>query len=315
MHHHTIQQIANQLFSYAKDRSWSLTRLCREYPGLGSERTFRDMRDGKGDKYDLDNWLIAYQAALTAIIDVTETPAEQRYYDNLSTVMQVHRAILGAMNNTGNNRVVIIQGDTGIGKTYAADILAKRYGERIIRIEATTVWNDRPKALLDAILHVLGQTPPSVPVAALSDVVHHLSGARRCLIIDEAHHMGPRCLDTVKTLVNRTRGEFVLMAMATLWDRLGTRAYFEARQIGTNRLSERVVLELTLGDIVQYLANALPSQLSDDDLATAARLLLPPSIQSGNFAFVRDVTDLLADVSPVDRASIADAIDDIKARR
>ncbi len=127
--------------------------------------------------------------------------------------------------------------------------------------------------------------------------------------------MGPRCLDTVKTLVNRTRGEFVLMAMATLWDRLGTRAYFEARQIGTNRLSERVVLELTLGDIVQYLANALPSQLSDDDLATAARLLLPPSIQSGNFAFVRDVTDLLADVSPVDRASIADAIDDIKARR
>ena len=44
-------------------------------------------------------------------------------------------------------------------------------------------------------------------------------------MIDEAHHLGPHCLNTVKTLVNTTPGEFILVAIPTLWNKLQAHAY------------------------------------------------------------------------------------------
>lgn len=309
-----ITQLAEQLFDYATTRNWSVSRLCREFPGLGSDRTFRDVRAGKLKGYNVDDWTRAYAAAITTIRDQRDTK-DAPLYDDLNTVFQVHRAVLGAMNNTGTNRVVIVEGDSGAGKTTAIQIIMKKYGDRIIQVEASTVWNDRPKALIDAILKSLGVSePPSQPVAAFDAVTHHLSTSRRCLVIDEAHHLGPRCLDTIKSLVNRTRGEFVLLAMQTLWTRLGTRAYNESKQLVTNRLAERVCLTPTLLDISTYLLHSVPS-LTSDNADKAAISILPASIHAGNFAFVRDVADLLADANSITPKTVTDAVADIKARR
>lgn len=309
-----ITQLAEQLFDYATARNWSVSRLCREFPGLGSDRTFRDVRAGKLKGYNVDEWSRSYAAAVTTIRDLRDTKTAP-LYDDLNTVRQVHRATLGAMNNTGTNRVVIVEGDSGVGKSTAFDIIMGKYGDRIVKIEVTTVWNDRPKALLDAILATLGVSePPSQPVVAFDDVIHHLSTSRRCLAIDEAHHLGPRCLDTIKSLVNQTRGEFVLLAMQSLWARLGTRAYFEAKQLITNRLAERVCLQLTVSDISTYLRHTI-QKLSTDDAIKAATIILPASIHAGNFAFVRDVADLLADASSITPKTVTDAVADIKARR
>ena len=49
-----IPELAVKVELYAKARNWSIAKLVREFPALGSERTFRDMLAGKYDGYNLD---------------------------------------------------------------------------------------------------------------------------------------------------------------------------------------------------------------------------------------------------------------------
>ena len=139
---------------------------------------------------------------------------------------------------------------------------------------------------------------PAGRVQRLEEVQSRLSISRRCLVIDEAHHLGPHCLNTVKTLVNTTPGEFILVAIPTLWNKLQAHAYQEAKQIATNRLSERVKLTLDEQDIRTYLAKRFP-KAGTADLKVAAKIIRPNALLSGNYAFVRDVarelTGLAAD--------------------
>ena len=112
-------------------------------------------------------------------------------------------------------------------------------------------------------------------------------------MLDEAHHLGPHCLNTVKTLVNTTPGEFILVAIPTLWNKLQAHAYQEAKQIATNRLSERVKLTLDEADIRTYLSKRF-KDAQPAELKVAAKIVRPSALLSGNYAFVRDVARELA---------------------
>ena len=89
------------------------------------------------------------------------------------------------------------------------------------------------------------------------------------MVIDEAHHLGPHCLNTVKTLVNTTPGEFVMLAIPSLWAKLNKSAYIEAKQLSTNRLYELVQIDLEAQDIATYMRHRL--QKIDRKVARMAR--------------------------------------------
>ena len=84
----------------------------------------------------------------------------------------------------------------------------------------------------------------------------------------------------------------MLIAIPTLWAKLETKSYQEARQLSTNRLSERIRLELRDRDIERYLARALDAEGSPE-LTAAAKVLRPQAAGNGNLSFVRDVTRIL----------------------
>ena len=123
---------------------------------------------------------------------------------------------------------------------------------------------------------------------------------RRCVMIEEAHHMGVRCLNQLKTLVNCTPGEFVLFAYPTLWGRLEKHAYHEARQLIGNRLAERIKLSVQPADVKKFVTRRVPrvvDTLEDAKLNEVIDLLVTKAAvpKHGNMGFVREVCDRVLD--------------------
>lgn len=313
-------QVENELIeTAAKIAAWgeghgmSRAQLVRNFTDLGSEKSFRDISAGNLEGYNAENQLTKYRAVYATMEELANQGGEERIYDDLGTVVKIRRAFLGVVKATGTNRVLIVQGESGVGKTTAVGLLRGKYGTgRISYVEASDVWADSPNAFLGAILRALGVTElPAGRVQRLEEVQARLAISRRCLVIDEAHHLGPHCLNTVKTLVNTTPGEFILVAIPTLWNKLQAHAYQEAKQIATNRLSERVKLTLDEADIRTYLSKkfvsggvksggvdsptpSLTHSHTANDLKVAAKIIRPAALLAGNYAFVRDVARELA---------------------
>ena len=301
-----LVETAAKIAAWGESHGMSRAQLVRNFTDLGSEKSFRDISAGNLEGYNAENQLTKYRAVYATMEELANQGGEERIYDDLGTVVKIRRAFLGVVKATGTNRVLIVQGESGIGKTTAVGLLRGKYGTgRISYVEASDVWADSPNAFLGAILRALGVTElPAGRVQRLEEVQARLAISRRCLVIDEAHHLGPHCLNTVKTLVNTTPGEFILVAIPTLWNKLQAHAYQEAKQIATNRLSERVKLTLDEADIRTYLSKRFkddgasggpePRPRNDAALKVAAKIIRPAALLAGNYAFVRDVARELA---------------------
>ena len=308
-----LVETAAKIAAWGESHGMSRAQLVRNFADLGSEKSFRDISAGNLEGYNAENQLTKYRAVYATMEELANQGGEERIYDDLGTVVKIRRAFLGVVKATGTNRVLIVQGESGVGKTTAVGLLRGKYGTgRISYVEASDVWADSPNAFLGAILRALGVTElPAGRVQRLEEVQARLAISRRCLVIDEAHHLGPHCLNTVKTLVNTTPGEFILVAIPTLWNKLQAHAYQEAKQIATNRLSERVKLTLDEADVRTYLAKRFPDAAAAD-LKTAARIIRPSALLSGNYAFVRDVCRALAGL---DADTVSRAVTAVAARR
>lgn len=94
-----------------------------------------------------------YRAVLAVIESMT---GRERADEELSTVVQLRRALVEILAETSIRRVVLLEGDSGLGKSSALHLLKRRYGQRILVIEATAVWGDSANSFLAAILDALG---------------------------------------------------------------------------------------------------------------------------------------------------------------
>jgi type II secretory pathway predicted ATPase ExeA len=202
--------------------------------------------------------------------------------------VQLRRAVLEAMTSSGVDRVILLLGDSGAGKTCAIESLLQEY-DTAVAVEALEVWGDSPAAMLCDVLAALGEaSKPSSPAYALFRMaVARLCKRRVTLCFDEAHHMGPRCLSALKGLVNATPGEFVLAGQPTLWRRLQEVAHLELRQLTTNRLRERITLELNAADVAAYIGSVYPG-LERAEREAAAAAVCQRAKNLGNMSFVRD---------------------------
>lgn len=286
-----------------KVRAWqeaqklSDNELLRRYPGLGSTKTYTRILKCDLAELDLERWVAEYRAVWTVLESHSGHAAEEEeLYEDISTVVQLRRALVEILECRSIRRVVLLEGDSGLGKSSALTLLQRKYGQRIILVEATDVWGDNPNSFLGAVLDALGvRDQPSGRDARLRKVVAKLSARRVALAIDEAHHLGQKCLNTAKTLINATARsahpcEVILLALPTLWRRLERAAFEEVKQLLGNRLAERIKLgELRESDVRKVLARRM--RVEDPRSAGA---VLKEARSRGNLSFVAAVCERLA---------------------
>jgi len=298
------KQAADQVAAYQTERNWSDRQLLLQFPDLGSSKDWWAMKKGLVEDRDGESLLIAYRSVLAQIDALRDAAARgETLYDDLHPVVELARAIPHLITTPGNDRVLIVQGEPGSGKSTAARMLRMRLGAGIVLVEVSDAWGDKPRALLGAILRALGgHDLPDSSIDRLDRVVEVMRGSRRVLILDEAHHLGPRCLNTVKTLVNLSTWGFVLLAIGTLWRKLERGAYEEARQLTTNRLAERIKLACPTERDCQRMLERRAGMKAE--AKAAAAILAKAAAVHGGLGFARDVCKRLDDAR-TDGAEIA----------
>ena len=293
-----IAELTAKIEAYAELNKIKRAKLVAQFPALGSARTFADMVDGKYDGYNLEAQEANLLAVATLIDDLGASAGPRRKCDTLATVRALQGAVLATLNAPEDEiaRVVLVRGASGAGKTTAAQIIAGRYGSQVVMLEADESMSNSPAAFLGAVLAALGKSAPGASASArMGATVAALANARRCVIIDEAHHLGIRNLNILKSLVNQTRCAFALLAIPKLWSNLEKDAYQEALQLTTNRLAECVTFAPDAADIARLLAFARPDLFADESAARqAAQRVAEFAPGRGNMAFARDVARALA---------------------
>lgn len=265
----------------ASDNAW-----VRKYPGLGSTKTYAKLIAGDTASLDPDRWIVDYRAVESLLDALEGEGGEEPLYDDLDPVVALRAAITAAMREQSNRRLVLMIGEPGAGKTTAARLAAERFGTRIILSEADETWKENIGAMLGGILRSIGVTElPSTHEGRKNLLIERLRVTRRCLVIDEAHHLGPRTLNLIKTLINKTTGEFVFLCLPTLWRRLESQAYDEARQLTTNRMCESFALQgVSKQDATRFVARRLPG--IDGAAAQAGEMARQDAARRGCLAWI-----------------------------
>lgn len=303
-----LVRLARQIRAWQEARGLSDAAMARRFVGIGSTKTYTRLLRGDCTQLDVERQLINYRSVVALIETIGDSEERSEdMYDDLSGVAAIRRAMLDTFAESGNSRFVLVEGDTGAGKTLAAKMLMGKYGQRLLFVELAPVFGDSPHHFLGLILNALGlKDLPYNPAERFARVVAEFSATRRCLVIDELHHAGPRILNTIKTLINQTPGEVMGLAMPTLWAKLERgAAYEECRQLTGNRLSERVKLApINRGDLAKFVGRRLPGL--NGALAQAVALVEAHAKGRGNLAFARQVCKRAGEIHGADKISIED---------
>lgn len=316
-----LKKLVATVRDYQERNGLKTAQLLRKFPGLGSDKTFASISKGdpeKLDELDLERWALEYRGVVNAIATLEEQAArDEVLYDDLGLARQLRVAVSAVMRENGNNRLVLLTGPSGSGKSKAGEIVQQRYGKkRVARCEANEAWRTSPAAMLDDMLAALGKRAQSQGTSTkLNLLIETLNPSRICMIIDEGHHMNPPCLNLLKTLINRTPGEFVILAMDTLFRRLEHSNYEEARQLTQNRLYQRIqVRNCELEDIALYVERRTGVKL-EDSMKTMIR---DKSARHGHMSFTKLVCQqaaMMAANETIDAEHIARAVAKVEQTR
>lgn len=320
----SLRELARRIAEWQEVRKLSDSALLRLCPQLGSTKVYKRVLNQTDELADLnlENQLANFRTAWAWIESQVEQAEDDsdELYEDLWAHVQLRKAFIDTRDVEGDGRVILVLGASGMGKSCARRLLVEKYGTRLVWIEASVAWGDSPMAMLGVLLGALGKKDkPSLQIERLDQVVERLKDTRRCVLIEESHHLGPRCLNLVKTLVNQTPGEFVLIGIHTLWRRLETKAYEEATQLTGNRLAERIDLgnKVREKDVEKLITRRV--KWTDEPARKSAQVMVMAKADNyGRLSFVRDVckrASVKAAGNPVSAELFAEAVSEEVASR
>lgn len=331
-----LRQLGQQVRNYQLERDWSDARLCKEIAHVGSSKTYKRILDPEDDLSELNvpTQLRNYQAAIETIsaLRKNDRPAEPEY-DDFGNIMNVRAAVQRALLEDEEcvARLVIVEGNTSTGKDAVRRHLQKVWPKITVAVEATELWRDSlavpARTIYDALCIVRQADketkeqpkPPRWPAEVIAEIVSCLKERRLVLIINEAHHLGPRGLNMVKTLLNQTPSVIVLECIPALLTRLLSSSYEEAVQLTGNRLCERVYLPSPPAEEILLLLERRDVKFADPETRNAAAKALAADAPAfGNWRFVIQVTRKLFDSSktkPVVTKQVSEAVTAVKNMR
>lgn len=314
---------AQKLFTIAREiRVWqeghapklSDNALLVRFPALGSTKTFKKLREGDMDQLDLAEWLPRYEGVLNQIATEADTVQEVILPD-LSFAREIYQTTLRLVQSRGLNRLLIIEGGSGYGKTESLRLIARQLPGSVIYTDADESWA-KPNVAVGQLCLATGavkrveELPPTL-AGRLAILVERLK-TRRVVLIDEGHHLSGATLNVLKTLLNRTASSFVIAALDTLWRKLQANAWQEAKQLVFNRMFARIrLVGPTADDAKKFFASRLSA---DGDLGPAIKAIVPVAQEHGGMAFLRNAAERCRQLGAVevDSATLLEAAAHVK---
>ena len=281
--------------------------------GLESDRTYGRFIKGETASYKKTaaDWLAKYRTVYHQVQMDIFAGSGPELYDDLSSSINVATAVTELVKQTGNTRIVVVEGNTGAGKTEALRSVQRKLPGSVM-VTADPSWKKLGGACR-AIAIALGITtqetaddelPPST-AGKLARIYAKLKGERVLLMIDEAHEMTGEVLNLIKGLINNTNCVIVISAMDTLWKKLQANSWQEAKQLVFNRLFRRVRLEgPDLQDAQMWFLRRAGLSLAQEAFAN----VVDKAKARGLFAFLRRVSDHLTKSADRDAAALDNAI-------
>lgn len=288
-----IDAIRQGLRPVPSDRAW-----VKQYPGLGSAKTWSKILKADTDGLNAASRLVNYTGVLTALEANAKERADEEFYDDLDPAQVVSITALRLMQHHGKDRLMLVEGGSGAGKTTSLQLLASGPAAGTITIiEADETWKSLRAALGD-ILEAIGVPEKHRPVSTAGRLRKLLATinqrGRIMLAIDEAHHCTGQVLNCVKTVLNQSDCLVILAGMNTLLRKLRYIASEESKQLFHNRLFAKV--ELSAPDqagAAKFLNRRLGGEVAWK-VGTLAQVCKLAS-NAGHWAFLRRVSDLLLD--------------------
>jgi len=299
-----LRALAREVQNYQLERGLSDSKLCAKVSQVGSTKTYKRILDGDDalEELNVDKQLVNYDAAVEfiKILRASERPPEPEY-DDFANIEDSLAAVARAMSEESIARFIVIEGENGTGKDAVQNALLKKWPNIILQVEATELWRESLAVPLADILNALSLrrqrdgegekfVVPSQPLGRLSLILEELKKRKLILLINEGHHMGPRALNMIKTLINQTPVVPVMLCIPKLLARLVSGNYEEAIQLFGNRLCERVRLSSPQVDEIVLMFERRGVRFDSDATQNqAAATLKAEAPQFGNWRYVTQV--------------------------
>lgn len=317
-------ELAAKIEAWRDARGLSVVKLVRQFPTLGSSKTFAKLAAGDLEGLDAETWLPKYEG-VGRVIDRQVEEVEATWID-LGPTAELLALAPKVMAHNGLNRLVIIEGDSGAGKSRALGALKDRHPGVVIVVEADESWKT-PKAMVSNLLVAIGEEQGVQNITGdfltrQGRLIEGLKARRVLLCIDESQHLTGQGLTILKTLINQTVSCFVLAGQSTLWRKLQAEAWQEAKQLRHNRCFASLTFGAPADEDVELFVGrraALGGRGGVDALKNGTwKALGDYAAKHGGFAYLRDVVDLAASLVPfgsaLDDGALLTAADTIKQR-
>lgn len=270
--------------------------LVKRFPRLGSTRTYRRILASDFTTLNPEAQLANYRIVWNKIKTLSGVATEE-IYEDLNPAVEIQLAIAGVVQEHGKERLVIVEGPTGSGKTEGLKLAARQFPGSVGIVEANECWRSPREALGDMLVATAAvineEDIPKTTGACLRQLITHLNRQRMALAIDEGHHMSARVINLIKTILNKTDSIVIIATIDTIWRKLTAKHWPEARQLIHNRSYARVILTSpTEDDTITFLSRRVQSWDGSDWKRTATKIATMAK-NAGDFAFLRRVANEL----------------------
>ena len=206
-----IRAITARIAAVQAERKLSDADLLREYPDIGSTKTWRQ-RLCAGELDELDHDRILAKLRRVAVILDGGSP-DDLFIKEMQFAVEMNARLAQLERQTNDRRILVCLAPNGTGKSAFARwaVNQKRSTRTYVRIRPT--WRNKPLHLCRGIARALGQEINTSNVADAEEaVINALSGEPITVFLDQAHEGGVALMHELRAFVDETKSRFVYLA-------------------------------------------------------------------------------------------------------
>jgi DNA transposition AAA+ family ATPase len=314
-----LREKARDVENYRLENDWTVAKLRAEIFGLPNNKTYARLLDDTDDGADLDLEKLLHQYTDAADRVATRRKAEklaEPEYKDFTNITDTLAALRMALREDGIHRLIAVDGENGTGKDAGIHAILREYPNNAFYTQANELMRESLAAFTEEMLLALYELEtkgaatqplvlPRYPLERQRLVIDKLSKRKFIWIINDAHRLGVRALNTIITIIDQTKVIPVLFFIPTLFRNLASDNYEEVKQLFGNRLCQSVSLPKPQAGEILELWERRGVKITNRELAEMCAVSVQHEAPAfGNWTYVKLLTRDLVDASK--RASIND---------